>query len=110
MRKDERATTDNLNDLPDHFLRCRSYGHSWEQIPITLANPEYVKLFHWYDVLRCVICGTERYDGINELGQVGNRSYNYPHGYPLSFTLSRSEARREMMFRTRGLLKSKSRR
>lgn len=93
--------TDRLEDLPDHFLRCRVYGHAWDQIPPTLADPEYQKLFAWYDVLRCISCATERYDGIVLGGRVDNRSYKYPDGYAVSFTLTRAAARAEYMRRTR---------
>lgn len=94
--------THRIEDLSTEFLRCRAYGHSWDQIPSSLAAvPLDRRMFFWYDVLRCVVCGTERYDGVDINGQVQNRSYNYPHGYQTSFTLTRSWARKELLMQTR---------
>ena len=101
MSSSYQPKTHRLEDLPDHFLRCRVYGHSWDQIPAILGDPDYMRLFRWYDVLRCVHCGCERYDGVNNNGTVGQRSYRYPDGYQTSFPLSRADARIEYLDRTR---------
>lgn len=97
-----RVVSGELNELNDDFLKCRTYGHSWDQIPSTLADPEYQRMYAWYDILRCVTCGTERYDGVLPSGEVDTRAYKYPDGYIVNFALTRSESRVENMLRTRG--------
>lgn len=97
----QRKTTE-LGMLQDEYLKCRTYGHSWDQIPSSLADPEYQRMYAWYDVLRCVNCKTERYDGIASSGDVDTRTYRYPWGYGINFALTRSEARVEHLLRTRG--------
>lgn len=101
---EERVRTDRLEDLPTRFLRCRVYGHSWDDIPATLTKRRSKTwMFPWYDGQRCTSCDTERYDGIDGLGGVGNRYYDYPHGYLTSFKMSQREARLEYLRRQRVL-------
>ena len=99
--------TDRIEDLPTEYLKCRVYGHSWDQIPEILGDPGYRRMFGWYDVLRCTSCRSERYDGVNALGDIGSRSYKYPEGYLLSFSLSKAEARREYLLRVRTTTKER---
>lgn len=101
MSSSTKQRTDDIGDLPDQFLKCRTFGHSWDEIPETLADEAYMQLFRWYMVARCVSCGTERYEGIQADGRVGQRSYKYPDRYSLSFTLKRQDARLEYLTRTR---------
>jgi hypothetical protein len=60
------------------FLRCRSYGHSWDEFfPDDMEQPWY----GWRLSLRCVRCSTERHDNIGFNGQMLGRRYIYPPGY-----------------------------
>jgi hypothetical protein len=59
-------------------VRCRSYGHSWDEFfPIDLNPP----LYGWRLSLRCTRCATERHDNIDFKGQVMSRRYIYQEGY-----------------------------
>lgn len=100
MKKED--MTHKLEDLPDKYLQCRVFGHSWDQIPPTLSDR--LRLFRHYIVARCTSCGTERHDGINAQGEVGQREYRHPKGYQTSFSLDRKMARLELL-RRRGVSK-----
>jgi hypothetical protein len=101
MSSSSQERTDRVEDLPDQYLRCRTFGHAWEEIPTTLADPAYMQLWRWYMTARCTSCATERYEGIANDGSIGQRSYKYPDRYSLSFTLKRADARLEYLGRTR---------
>jgi len=60
------------------YLRCRSYGHAWDEFaPIDMEAPWY----GWRLSLRCLRCQTERHDNIDFKGKVMGRRYIYPDGY-----------------------------
>lgn len=60
------------------YLRCRSYGHAWDEFnPIDMEAPWY----GWRLSLRCLRCTTERHDNIDFKGKVMGRRYIYPQGY-----------------------------
>lgn len=99
MSSSYKIKTDRVEDLPDRFLHCRVFGHQWDEIPSTLADPVYQMLFDYYITTRCISCGTERFDGINKMGQVGQRSYKYPSYYSLSVKIDRKQARLEYLTR-----------
>jgi hypothetical protein len=64
--------------LDNTYVRCRSYGHAWDEFaPIDLAPP----LYGWRLSLRCTRCGTERHDNVDFKGQVMGRRYLYVDGY-----------------------------
>jgi hypothetical protein len=64
--------------IPDAFVRCRTYNHSWDEFfPIDLESPAY----GWRLSLRCTRCGTERHDNIDFKGGVMGRRYIYAEGY-----------------------------
>lgn len=84
------AKTHDLEDLPTPFLKCRVFGHSWDEyIPAGARKPS----FGWRLSSICVSCGTERRDIIGAAGQVVSREYIYPDGYQCSFKLPRADAR-----------------
>jgi|SRR5215831_6997076 len=64
--------------IDDSFVRCRSYGHAWDEFaPIDLDAPTY----GWRLSLRCLRCGTERHDNLDFKGKLMGRRYIYPQGY-----------------------------
>lgn len=64
------------NDDPDAFVSCRTLGHRWDSIPVSLDKPRATDAA--VIRLRCTSCGTERTDTISTLsGEVEGRSYNY---------------------------------
>jgi len=64
--------------LDDVFLRCRTYNHSWDEFfPIDLHPPTY----GWRLSLRCIRCGSERFDNLDFKGRVMSRRYRYAEGY-----------------------------
>lgn len=62
------------------YLRCRTWGHAWEEFIPRGMRVRWGELFP----LRCVRCGTERFDVINALGQLGQRRYVHPEDYSLA--------------------------
>jgi hypothetical protein len=87
-----------LENYPTQFLRCRTFGHEWEEfVPVGKKVP----IAGFQFALLCVSCGTERYDTLNTLGALMFRQYVKPEGYYLGFPLSRSEARQEYKDRER---------
>lgn len=96
MKKSE--LTNKLEDLSDEYLHCRVFGHSWDEIPASLSR---LRLFRNYIIARCTSCKTERHDGINAAGEVGQREYRHPKGYQTSFALDRKKARLELIRRRR---------
>lgn len=84
--------TDNLADLPTPYLKCRVFGHNWEEfIPIGMSKASFGSRYS----LLCTSCGTERHDLINFHGDVGQRDYRYPDGYLLSFAVDKADCRLE---------------
>jgi hypothetical protein len=64
--------------LDDTYVRCRSYGHAWDEFaPIDLHAP----LYGWRLSLRCLRCQTERHDNLDFKGRVMSRRYLYADGY-----------------------------
>lgn len=62
------------------YLRCRTWGHAWEEFIPHGTRPHWGELF----TLRCTRCTTERHDTINALGALGQRRYVYPEDYSLA--------------------------
>lgn len=80
---------------PDAMLRCRTYGHSWDEFyPDDLDRPA----TGWRLSLRCVRCAAERHDVIGRLGSIEGRRYVYPDGYRLAKAerLDRAEYRQAL--------------
>ena len=66
--------------VPVEFLRCRTWGHAWEDfVPLNVK-------VSWGELwpLRCTRCGMERHDTINVHGALGSRRYIQPDGYKLT--------------------------
>jgi len=78
--------------VAEEYLRCRTWGHAWEEFTPQGTRPRWGELFS----LRCVRCGTERFDTINALGALGARRYVYPEGYRIADTLTRDTFRLEL--------------
>lgn len=87
-----------LTDLQLAFVRCRTYGHSWDEYtPLTRPS----RVFNWQTHLRCTRCQTQRHDSYNARGEVEQREYVYPDGYSLAEKMTRAEFRLELRRRAR---------
>lgn len=87
------------DDLSNDFLRCRTYGHSWDDFyPDDMRSPS----FGWRESLRCTRCTTERHRLIGRHGEVMQSSYYYADGYQMDKgvgKLDRADLRGEMFAR-----------
>ena len=73
-------------DLSNAVVRCRTYGHAWDEYnPTHLGPPEW----GWRLSLRCTRCTAERHDIIDNIGNLSTRQYVYPEGYDLATGESR---------------------
>lgn len=89
--------TYEITDLPTHYLKCRTFGHAWEEfVPVGMRAPQFGFRFS----LLCTSCASERHDLVNTQGQLLQREYRYQAGYELGFSLPRDEARLEFERRT----------
>lgn len=62
------------------YVRCRTFGHSWDDIPVTESHPDGHSFW-----LRCVHCATVRKDVFDRrYGELLLRQYDYPDGYRLA--------------------------
>lgn len=66
--------------LRAEYLRCRTWGHAWEEFIPRDVRVKWGELWP----LRCIRCGTERFDTINALGHLGARRYVHPEDYALA--------------------------
>lgn len=67
-----------LDRVDANYIRCRSYGHAWDEFaPVDMYPPTY----GWRLSLRCLRCTTERHDNMDFKGKVMGRRYIYPDGY-----------------------------
>lgn len=85
-------------DVTDIHLICRTVGHSWDDHP----TGQITTIFSWYIPLRCTRCTTERFDFLNNAGEVMRRQYRYADGYRRSRDekgLTRLQTRVELMRR-----------
>ncbi len=88
----------DLDSYPTHFLKCRTFGHSWEEfVPVGKRTPQAGFLFS----LLCTSCGSERFDSIGVQGRLISRQYVKHPDYALGFPLTRAEAREEYQNRKR---------
>lgn len=61
----------------DDYIRCRMYGHAWEEQGLTRPYSGANSL-----ALRCTRCTTTRYDLVHTAtGELDGRSYVYTKGY-----------------------------
>lgn len=66
------------------YVQCRLYRHAWEDAGPPLEYPFRQRWPHhlW---LRCLRCGTERYDAFDTMGHLGQRKYTaYPDNYRIA--------------------------
>ena len=90
MSRPRLRTVNSVDTLPVDYLRCRAFGHAWEEfVPRGKRKPEFGFRFS----LLCTSCTTERHDLIDTLGQVVAREYVYPDGYQLDVRTNRPEVR-----------------
>jgi hypothetical protein len=78
------------------YEKCRVWGHAWEDfIPMGKRQPGWGNRFS----LRCVRCTTERHDVIDALGDLSQRTYEYPEDYKLAKdeTPTRGQLRLELL-------------
>lgn len=62
------------------YVRCRTFGHSWDDIPVTESHPDGHSFW-----LRCVHCATLRKDVFDRrYGELLHRVYEYPDHYQLA--------------------------
>jgi hypothetical protein len=81
---------------PVSFVDCHIFGHAWEAV-----NTDRNIGLGWLMQCRCIRCGTERNDVIDQYGTVvkGGRRYNYADGYRDPDKWSRSEWRMQFLRR-----------
>lgn len=72
------------------YLKCRTFGHSWEEFVPVGKRPGIGFRFS----LLCTSCGMERHDNVGTSGILISRQYVQPEGYSLEFRVDRAEARR----------------
>lgn len=62
------------------YVRCRTFGHSWDDIPVTEPHPDGHSFW-----LRCVVCTMVRRDVFDRrYGYLLHRQYDAPDGYSLA--------------------------
>lgn len=86
------SDTSALRSMVTDHVRCRTYGHSWDEHRPADATRD-------ADLtLRCERCGMIRYDRIDVHGDVYGRSYEYTEDYRVG-RLSRPDLRIELLRR-----------
>ena len=80
MTSKDETHVESLAELLDSFVICRTVGHSWDDNPHAEIN----SMWSWVMALRCTRCTCERFDALNNLGEVVSRSYRYPDGYRIT--------------------------
>lgn len=69
--------------IQDGMLKCRIFGHAWDEVPIGAVTDDYYPITGYRIVvaLKCMRCGTARIDAWNRWGGLGARKYLYEDGY-----------------------------
>lgn len=66
-----------IEAMPDHFIQCRDFSHSWRP-----HDARYVPDERCYEqIIRCSRCKTTRARLIDTDGQLVSNSYDYADGY-----------------------------
>jgi hypothetical protein len=65
------------------YTTCYTLLHAWER-HASMGAPEWPDCTGGVLGLRCVRCGTERYDGLDQWGEVVRRKYEWPDGYRMT--------------------------
>lgn len=71
----------DITELRDEFVLCRGLGHSWDDNPTGEVDSTLFRSSIGALALRCVRCGTERFDYVNDEFRVWQRYYRYPDKY-----------------------------
>lgn len=79
MPKHPNLTRAAINEMNSDFIRCRSLRHAWDPI----GGGERRPLFGDLVTLRCIFCGTLRYDKFSRItgARLAKPQYDYPPGY-----------------------------
>ncbi|HEX8321595.1 hypothetical protein [Longimicrobium sp.] len=90
----------SVTDLSDGVLRCKAYGHSWEQGPVNRFSP--VGREVWVVKLRCTSCPKVRTDYV-EPGtfELDNRHYTKVPGFTVIDPTDKTDLREEAIRRQR---------
>lgn len=79
--------TVDLTVMPPTFVRCRTFGHAWDDVNPTEAEQDDHNLLFGSDipliVTECHRCGMRRHDVVGLQGNLVQRRYEYPTGYLL---------------------------
>lgn len=77
--------TADLTQLPPSYIRCRTFGHAWDDVdPTEEERTDFDVLWpstHLLLPTNCVRCGMRRLDVIKPSGSLAQRRYLYPEGY-----------------------------
>jgi hypothetical protein len=73
-----------FKEMPTAHLKCRSLGHAWDVVLVTVERPEGVRCYRV--LLECMRCTTERDDLVpagsdGEMPFMFSRGYHYADGY-----------------------------
>jgi hypothetical protein len=66
--------------LPGEYVRCRTWGHAWEPYAVPVRTQARQRWGSRYG-LKCLRCGTERYDVVDTRGVLVARQYVYAEQY-----------------------------
>jgi hypothetical protein len=79
QRVNKYLTDRKLGETTNDFIRCRTLRHAWDAIGSGDRRPIFGELV----CLRCVFCGTLRYDKFSRLTgeRISAPSYVWPDGY-----------------------------
>ena len=84
---------ENLDELRDAYLECRTYGHAWYEI----QSERPLESNTWWLTLRCKRCKTLREAPVSALtGDTDGNRYKYPDGYRLDEKVTRSQFRQTL--------------
>lgn len=70
-----------ITELSDNYLRCRAWGHAWDDHPTGVVNSELYRLSFAIEVLRCTRCAMERFYYLNADMKPFQRYYRKPPRY-----------------------------
>lgn len=68
---------DFAHGLPDEFLSCRDFGHSWAGVRARWVPAERA----WHRVMQCRRCQSERIQVLSQTGAILSGRYDYAEGY-----------------------------
>lgn len=79
MAANKYITGDLRGERVAEFIACRTLRHAWDPIGAGDRRPEFGALV----CLRCIRCGTLRYDKFSRVSgeRIGNPQYVHPDGY-----------------------------